>query len=167
MLNKNGADTDETYNYNDKINLTLAPFEIKIFQFGKSDDRYSRQNEPNPFTVSFDSNGQDGVVCKNNDMEIAVEKGLLCIRMGGLTLKSENSISGDNHRITVVREKNGMIKIYVDNTLDCSGYSADMKPQISCDVTGNAPNFKVIEKALPYDKLVEIKHLIKSRKRRN
>lgn len=35
VLNKSGADTDETYNYNDKINLTLAPFEIKIFQFGK------------------------------------------------------------------------------------------------------------------------------------
>ncbi|UKI23210.1 MAG: hypothetical protein L6V88_01110 [Anaerotruncus sp.] len=64
VLNKSGADTDETYNYNDKINLTLAPFEIKIFQFGKTDNRYSRQNEPNPFTISFDSTGEDGIVCK-------------------------------------------------------------------------------------------------------
>lgn len=167
VLNKSGADTDETYNYNDKINLTLAPFEIKIFQFGKTDNRYSRQNEPNPFTISFDSTGEDGIVCKNDDIEISVQKGLVCVSMGGLVLKSENSISGSSHKITVVREKNGMIKIYVDNALDCSGYSPAMKPQLSCELSGNAASFKVIEKALPYDKLVEIEHLIKSRKRRN
>ena len=145
----------------------MAPFEIKIFQFGKTDNRYSRQNEPNPFTISFDSTGEDGIVCKNDDIEISVQKGLVCASMGGLVLKSENSISGSSHKITVVREKNGMIKIYVDNALDCSGYSPAMKPQLSCELSGSAASFKVIEKALPYDKLVEIEHLIKSRKRRN
>ncbi|UKI23209.1 MAG: hypothetical protein L6V88_01105 [Anaerotruncus sp.] len=68
--------------------------------------------------------------------------------MGGLVLKSENSISGSSHKITVVREKNGMIKIYVDNALDCSGYSPAMKPQLSCELSGNAASFKVIEKKL-------------------
>lgn len=41
VLNKAAAESSDVYNYNDKINLTLAPFEIKIIQFGEEDRRFA------------------------------------------------------------------------------------------------------------------------------
>lgn len=169
VLNKNGAENADVYSYNDKINLTLSPFEVKIFQFGKEDKRYSCTEEGNPFTISFDYEGHDGVVCQNNDIFISIEKGFVNVNVGTLRLKSENTIRDTHHKITIVREKNRMVKIYIDNFLDCSGYESKAKANVSTDLLSDAESFKVINKATPYDEVIELKGLLKNkyRKRRN
>ena len=53
VLNKAAAESSDVYNYNDKINLTLAPFEIKIIQFGEEDRRFAYPQKGNDFTITF------------------------------------------------------------------------------------------------------------------
>ena len=62
-----------------------------------------------------------------------------------------------------------MVKIYIDDFLDCSGYDERVKPEISVELTSEAEGFKVIKGAVPYDEVIELKGLIKKkiRKRRN
>lgn len=167
VLNKNGAESTDEYYYNDKINLTLAPFEVKIFQFGKTDRRYSDTDDANEFTISFDYNGQNGTICQNNDIMISIEKGFVCVNVGTTSLKSENTISDSSHRVTVVREKNRMIKLYIDNSLDCSAYNEKSKAVVSTEFDNNAENFRIINKAVPYYEIIELKGFSKkTRKRR-
>lgn len=167
VLNKSGAESSDLYNYNDKINLTLAPFEVKIFQFGKTDKRYTDADEANDFTIIFEYDENDGIICQNDDIMIRVDKGIITVNAGTLRLKSENSISASNHTVTVVREKNRMVKIYVDNSLDCSGYEERGKAVLSCELTSDAEGFKVINSATPYSDIVELGGVIKKSRKRH
>ena len=167
VLNKSGAESSDLYNYNDKINLTLAPFEVKIFQFGKTDKRYTDADEANDFTIIFEYDENDGIICQNDDIMIRVDKGIITVNAGTLRLKSENSISASNHTVTVVREKNRMVKIYVDNSLDCSGYEERGKAVLSCELTSDAEGFKVINSATPYSDIVELGGVLKKSRKRH
>lgn len=167
VLNKSGAESSDLYNYNDKINLTLAPFEVKIFQFGKTDKRYTNADEANDFTIIFEYDENDGIICQNDDIMIRVDKGIITVNAGTLRLKSENSISASNHTVTVVREKNRMVKIYVDNSLDCSGYEERGKAVLSCELTSDAEEFKVINSATPYSDIVELGGVLKKSRKRH
>ncbi|MCC8015942.1 MAG: alpha-galactosidase, partial [Clostridiales bacterium] len=169
VLNMSGAENNEIYKYNDKINMTLAPFEIKIFQFGTEDNRYSENLEGNDFTISFDYNVKDGIICRNDDITVSVEGGYVKVTTAKLKLISENIIGGTQHKINIVREKNKMIKIYIDNALDCAGYSKDEKNTISTDLTSDSENFNILKKATPYDDIIVLKGLLKKkiRKKRN
>lgn len=167
VLNKSGAESSDLYNYNDKINLTLAPFEVKIFQFGKTDKRYTDADEANDFTIIFEYDENDGIICQNDDIMIRVDKGIITVNAGTLRLKSENSISASSHTVTVVREKNRMVKIYVDNSLDCSGYEERGKAVLSCELTSDAEGFKVINSATPYSDIVELGGVLKKSRKRH
>lgn len=149
IYNKSTPDNDETYNYNDKIDMTLNPFEMKIFQFGKEDKR-TPIKMGNAFTINFECEGKDGTVCQNDDIKISIEKGFINVCADNLTLKSENIIKDSNHFITIVREKNKMIKIYIDNALDCSGYEENTKDAISTDLYSNQKGFEIINEATSY-----------------
>lgn len=164
VYNKAETENNETYNYNDKINVTLAPFEIKIVQFGETDNRYSENRFGNDFTISFDYDGKDGLICQNNDIMISIEKGKINASVGILQLKSESIISGTHHKITLVREKNKMLKIYIDNFLDCSGYSEWAKAEISTELMSRADNFRVVNSATPYNQIITLADIIKRKK---
>lgn len=166
VYNKIKTESDELYNYNDKINISLAPFEIKIFQFGKEDNRFTYNQNVNDFTISFHFDGNDGVICQNNDIYVSVEKGYLNANVGTLKLKSESIIKGTDHKITIVREKNRMLKIYIDNFLDCSGYDNKSRAEISTELTSNAEGFKVINKATPYNSIITLADILKVRRRK-
>ena len=164
VYNNAYSDDSRTYGYNDKIDLTLAPFEIKIFQFGSTDNRYPKKRLGNDFTISFDHDGKDGVICQNSDVKISVEKGRINASVGVLNLKSESIIASTKHKITIVREKNRMLKIYIDNFLDCSGYNERAKANISTDLISTARNFKVINSATPYDRIITLSDILKLKK---
>ncbi|MDE6413014.1 MAG: hypothetical protein K2K42_03870, partial [Eubacterium sp.] len=166
IYNKSEADHQETFKYNDKVNITLAPFEVKIVQFGKQDNRYSDTRFGNDFTISFNFDGNDGLICQNNDIMISVENGRINANVGILRLKSESIIRGNKHKITLVRGKNKMLKIYIDDTLDCSGYSAAAKNTISTDLTSNADNFKVTDSATPYNQIITLSDILKRKKKK-
>lgn len=163
VLNKNSAvnENESAYNYNDKINVTLAPFEIKIIQLGEEDRRYAYPAAGNDFTISFETNGKDGLICENDDILISIEKGYIKATVGTITLKSQSLVNSGSHKITIVREKNRMIKIYIDNKLDCSGYNKKAKSEISAKLTSNAEGFKITDSAVPYNKIMIPSVLIK------
>lgn len=170
IYNRKGSVDGDVYNYNDQINLTLAPYEIKIFQFSSEGEKPRTIKGGNEFTISFESDGNDGVICQNNDIRIAIEKGFISIAVGAVQLKSESIISSAVHRITVVREKNRMVKLYIDNFLDCSAYSSKAKPEIDTELMSRANAFSVSDRATPYNEIVnivELKEILKqARKKR-
>ncbi len=170
IYNRKGSVEGETYKYNDQINLTLAPYEIKIFQFGKEDVRHESLESGTAFTISFESDGNDGVICQNNDIRVAIEKGCFNIAVGAVQLKSESIISSTTHKITIVREKNKTVKLYIDNFLDCSAYSPKAKPEIDTELMSRANAFSVSDRATPYNEIihiVELKEILKqARKKR-
>ncbi len=164
ILNNNGTDSDDVYRYNDRINLTLAPSEIRIYQFGNEDLRTKSLENGNDFTITFESDGQDGVICQNDDIRIAIEKGFLNIAVGAIQFKSESIIRSATHKITIVREKNRMVKLYIDNFLDCSAYSPKAKPMINTELMSRANAFSVSDRATHYNEIVhitELKEIIK------
>ncbi|MCI9111192.1 MAG: hypothetical protein HFJ99_01295 [Eubacterium sp.] len=165
VYNKNTSESDATYKYNDKINVTLAPFEVKILQFGEKDNRYPKRRFGNEFTISFDYDGKDGLICQNNDIMISIEKGKINANVGVLSMKSESIISGTNHKITLVREKSRMLKIYIDNSLDCSGFNDRAKENISTELTSSAENFKVVNTATPYNQIITLADILKRKKK--
>ena len=170
IYNRKGSVEGEIYNYNDQINITLAPYEVKIIQFS-ADGEYPKHIESgNDFTISFECDGNDGVICQNNDIRVAVEKGFLNIAVGATQLKSENTIRSTTHKITIVREKNKVVKLYIDNFLDCSAYSAKTKAEIDTELMSRANAFSVSDRATPYNEIVriiELKEILKqARKKR-
>lgn len=167
ILSRGAVESSDLYNYNDKINLTLAPFEVRIFQFGKTDKRTDADGDVNDFTITFEYDGNDGVICENDDILIRIDKGIISISVGTLRLRSENSISDSNHTVTVVREKNKMVKLYVDSSLDSSAYEERGKAHLSCELTSDAEGFRIINSATDYSEIVELGGILKkSRKRR-
>ena len=165
VYNKSSGESANTYSYNDKIDITLAPFEIRILQFGSEDNRYPRKRYGNDFTISFDYDGKDGVICQNSDIRICVENGKINASVGILNLKSESIIGSTRHKITIVREKNRMLKIYIDNSLDCSGFNDRAKAQISTSLISEAKNFKVVNSATPYDQIIKLADILKRKKK--
>lgn len=167
ILSRGAVESSDLYNYNDKINLTLAPFEVRIFQFGKTDKRTDSNGDVNDFTIVFEYDGNNGVICQNDDILIRIDRGIISVNMGTLRLRSENSISDSNHTVTVVREKNKMVKLYVDSSLDRSAYEEHAKARLSCELTSDAEGFRIINSATNYSDIVELGGILKkSRKRR-
>lgn len=167
ILSRGAVESSDLYNYNDKINLTLAPFEVRIFQFGKTDKRTDSDGDVNDFTIVFEYDGNNGVICQNDDILIRIDRGIISVNMGTLRLRSENSISDSNHTVTVVREKNKMVKLYVDSSLDSSAYEEHAKARLSCEFTSDAEGFRIINSATNYSDIVELGGILKkSRKRR-
>lgn len=161
VYNESGKESFDSYSYGDKIDMTLKPFEIKIFQFGREDRRYDYLKNTNEFTISFKYGGEENIViAENDDMCISVEKGLINIKCDNLLIRSDSIISSNSHKITIVREKNTMVKLYIDRHLDCSGYSADSKPEISTEFNSNTNDFNVKNKATPYDEIINLKEIL-------
>mgnify|MGYP000796448103 FL=1 len=53
-----------------------------------------------------------------------------------------------------------MIKLYIDRHLDCSGYNADIKPEVSTQFNSSADEFTVKDKATPYDEIISLKEIL-------
>jgi len=94
-----------------------------------------------------------------------IEKGKINANVGVLSMKSESIISGTNHKITLVREKSRMLKIYIDNSLDCSGFNDRAKENISTELTSSAENFKVVNTATPYNQINTLADILKRKKK--
>lgn len=161
VYNESGTESFDSYSYGDKIDMTLKPFEIKIFQFGSRDRRYDYLCGSNEFTISFRYTGEENcLIAENDDIRIAVEKGFIKVKCDNCEIHSESIISGNNHKITIVREKNRMIKLYIDRHLDCSGFCADTKAELSTEFYGSAEEFTVKDKATPYDEIITLKEIL-------
>jgi hypothetical protein len=163
VYNESGKESYDSYSYGDKIDMTLKPFEVKIFQFGNSDRRYDYLKAVTEFTISFKYNGEENtVIAENDDIKISVEKGFINVRCDSCNLRSQSIISSNSHRITIVREKNSMLKLYIDKDLDCSTYDAGTKAEVSTEFNTDAIDFEVKDKATPYDEIITLKGVLDS-----
>lgn len=164
IFNLSSPDTDDLFSYGDKFDLSLLPSEVKIYQFSKTDPRKEYLKDVNDFSITFATSETGGLVCTNNEITVSVKAGVVEFTIGNDTMRSNNLASGDNHIVTLVREKNKMMKIYIDAMLDSSFYNADQKDKIDTSLVSNAKDFEVCDKAIPYD---EVKApVIESKKKR-
>lgn len=161
VYNENAKESYDSFSYGDKLDFTLKPFEVKIIQFGKRDRRFDHIKASTEFTISFNYKGEENIViAENEDIRISVEKGLLCVKCGKCHLRSSSIVRGGEHKITIVREKSRALKLYIDKSLDCSGFDKRAKEIINTDISGNAEEFKIIGKATPYDEIITLKEIL-------
>lgn len=161
VYNESNKENYDRFSYGDKIDLTLRPFEVKIFQFGKEDRRFSNIKPSTEFTISFNYKGEENVeIAENDDIKISVDKSYVNVKCGKCHLRSNSIVSGGEHKITIVREKNRLLKIYIDRELDSAGFDKRAKTIINTDLESSAQGFKVITKATPYDEIITLKEIL-------
>lgn len=93
-------------------------------------------------------------------MKIAVENGYITVKCDCVEIASSRPVNDNEHKITVVREKNKAVKLYIDNCLDCSGYSAAAKGEINTQLESNAAEFKAVLKAVPYNEIITLSKIL-------
>lgn len=150
----------DSYSYGDKIDLALRPFEIKVVQFGREDRRFYPE-ATDSLTIAFEYKGDENItVAENEDITVAVKNGRVEVDCGGCRLRSETLINGGEHKITIVREKNMLLKLYIDRHLDCSAYSGEAKRRVSTSFENASEGFTAFEKATPYDEIITLKEIL-------
>lgn len=163
VYNETATESFDSYSYGDKIDMVLKPFEVKIFQFGKEDRRYDYLCDVNDFTISFMYHGEENIdIAENDDIKIYVKKGFISVICGESEIHSESIVASNNHKITIVREKNKLLKLYIDKSLDASIYDKNAKAQISTQLQSTADEFTVKDKATPYDEIITLREVLAS-----
>lgn len=159
VYNEGANESFDSYSYGDKIDLTLKPFEIKVIQFGKEDRRYDTLEAVNDFTISFRLNtkSDNDSVCKNDDIYVVVENGYLKASCDKTEIVSTKCVNDTEHKVTIVREKNKMLKLYIDNKLNGSAYNKDSKGKVNTELFSDITDFSVDEKATPYNEIISLK----------
>jgi hypothetical protein len=162
VYNEGASENFDSYSYGDKIDLTLKPFEIKVLQFGKSDRRYDFLEATSEFTITFKYNSREenSPICQNDDIKIAIENGYAVVKCDSVSITSTKQVNDAEHKITVVREKNKLVKLYIDKALDTSGYDEKAKGEINTELYSNANDFSAISKATPYSEIISLKRVL-------
>ena len=101
----------------------------------------------------------DGMILLGGkDMSIFAANGKLVFDVKGTKAKSDTIIAGkDSVKVYALRERNGMIKLYIDGKLDCSGYDvrnagADIAAgEIKCGVS--VKNIEIFNRAFSFDEV--------------
>ncbi len=160
IYNKSMPEVLDTYSYNDKIDLTLKPFEVMIFQFS-NDYVDTYENDITDFSIEFDSSIQNGVICENNDVKLQINDGIVEFTVGDFTLTSKEKAT--DGKVVAVREKNKMMKLYLNHYLDSSLYDKDMPAKVDIKFDNDV---KVTDRAIGYDEIVVLKQAYKNSKKR-
>lgn len=160
VYNTTGADSLDLFSYGDKMQITLAPFEMKIFQFGDRDNRCLAPENTNDFTLSFTvSNNADANICRGKDVAIWIANGVLHGTFGGCKIQAP--LVDGAHHITFVRYKNKMVKLFMDRQLVGSAYAPEAAPQIATDdLASSAANFSVADGSTPFEELMDLKAVL-------
>ena len=160
VYNTTGAGSLDLFSYGDKMQITLAPFEMKIFQFGDRDNRCLAPENTNDFTLSFTvSSNADANICKGKDAAIWIANGVLHGTFGGCKIQAP--LVDGAHHITFVRYKNKMVRLFMDRQLVDSAYAPEAAPQIATDdLASSAANFSVADGSTPFEELMDLKAVL-------
>lgn len=102
---------------------------------------------------------KDGILLtQGKDLVVAVSNGKLIVECAGVKVKSDATLGGRTlARADVVRERNGMVKIYTDGVLSGGAYAQSYRfsPLKETDVQTNAAvtSYTYLDHALPFDAL--------------
>ncbi len=110
-------------------------------------------------TINFNSGAKDAMLfSQGNDLAVSLSNGKIRFNCCQLKAVSDNSIPlGEDCSITLVRERNSMIKIYINGVLSGSAYEEKIKsPAIaSAPIKQNnsVKSFIIRDKALAFDEV--------------
>lgn len=150
VYNKTEDETEEKFGRGANFTVELAPFEVKIYQFGAEDKRHAYPENCNDFAVSFRPSA-DCLIASNEDIKISTEQGKVTFAVCGLSLTTKEAVTG--RQVTLVREKNGMLKAYVDGILTESVYAAPAKTQVNDHLQTSMPELQWFDHSLAYDQI--------------
>lgn len=150
VYDESSIDSEKLYSYNQKMEISLLPFEFKLYQFGKEDKRYKDMEEINDFTISFTCNESNETICENKDISVKTKDGKIVFKVDNAEVVSDSSKTEDTV-IHLVREKNASIKIYINGVLDNTSYSKNCKQIV--DTQFDNDNIEFIDRAMTYDEI--------------
>lgn len=150
VYDESNQETNDTFSFGDSFTVELKPFEIKIFQFGKEDNRHNYLGDCNQFSMSFTPSG-DAVYAKSSQIELAVKDGKVSFRVDNACVNANAQSIGKP--CAAVREKNGMIKVYVDGVLIASDYDKDRACEIPTKFDEISENVEITNTALAFDQV--------------
>lgn len=153
VYNKSDSETEEKFSRGASFTVTLKPFEVKIYQFGAEDRRYAYPENCNDFSLVFTAQS-DEEIARNSDVAVAVTGGKATFTVNALTLTTKESVLGKE--TVLVREKNGMLKAYVDNVLTDSVYLEPEKRQVIQSFQTLGAGAKLTDHAIAYDKICSL-----------
>lgn len=108
------------------------------------------------FTVTATTSGEfDGLLYRQeNEIELKIENNKAVFSVGDTTVKSASDV-GDAVQISAVRERNGVLKIYVDKEIDTGVYNGQTLYKLNGGrvSTFDKNRVKVYTKAISYDKI--------------
>ena len=125
-------------------------------------------NSPNGFTVyaKVQSTSNGTIAAQENGYTLGIdEEGRAYFTLNGATAVSEMIVNdGEEHSIVGVRENNGMLKLYVDGTLDGSAYRAENQyymvnageTTLGNDAFSGNVTLRVYDLAMGYDEVAEL-----------
>lgn len=100
---------------------------------------------------------KDGVLLMRGNLTVTVSNGKLSVDCGGVKAKSEENVSEHRFvRADIVRERNGLIKVYVDGSLSGGGYKNGAMPEIAPSglrVHDAVAEYAFYNTAMPFDQL--------------
>lgn len=150
VYNETAEILDKTFSFGGSFTVQLKPFEIKIFQFGKEDNRHNYPEDCNDFSFSFTPKA-DGIFAKSSQIQLSINQGKLNFSVDDTSLETKESVLGK--ACVVVREKNGMLKAYVDSQLDCSSYNGAKVRKISTELE-LTQDVNFVPKAIPFNEIL-------------
>ena len=110
------------------------------------------------FTVQCTvNNAEDGVLFSIGDIvNVSNHEGCGAIRFDSKTSRGDISLH-ENDKLTVICEPNGLIKLYINNSLACSVYNGEeyctALEDAEITITDKVNNLKVMSKALDFNKM--------------
>lgn len=100
---------------------------------------------------------RDGVLLMRDKLLVTVSNGKLTVDCGGVKAKSDKNVSEHRFvRADIVRERNGLVKIYVDGALSGGGYKDGAMPEIApteLRVHDAVAEYAFYDTAMPFDRL--------------
>lgn len=152
-----------TYSVSDIFENTVsAQKQVSYYKDGIiTESSENPQQIENDFSINFtvsDSPKDTMLLTQGSEFAVSVVNGTVHFDCKGVKAKSKTDISGkEKVSVCAVRERNGMIKLYLDGVLECSGYdSAVINPVIEkaeMKIGTHLDNFKIIDKALSFDEI--------------
>lgn len=151
VYNKSEGETEEKFCRGASFTVDLAPFEVKIYQFGAEDKRYQYPENCNDFSIVFTAEA-DCALVSNSHVSASVTDGRAVFTVDNLTLVTKENVTGKP--VTLVREKNGMLKAYINGVLTDSVYQPPLHTQVELPAgEADSEDCRVLDHALAYDQV--------------
>lgn len=144
----------------EQLQENVLCIENKAFSLNNADCIVNQEDMSVSFLIKTDVNDTN-ILSQGDSYNIRLKNGKLLFDCGNQLVTSKTDISDNQwHQISVVKEPNNMLKIYIDGKLNSSSYSKDIKSINAYDIVLGSDNFvgkiakvEILNKSLSYDEI--------------